>query len=285
MPNNGGLFNKERTVIYFPSPEDYSFILGRVNYSKAHPPLGLHIHEGMMEIVLIVKGSQVYTVEGNNYIVRSGEVFITFPNEPHSTAGYPEDKSLLYYLIINLEKLKDDFIGYDGKEGRLIVQSLNRMKRRVFKGFECLKPMLDKAITAYYSDYPYKSTIIRNLISDFVINVIESERVNETLDNSGMQKVLDYIEQNICEDISVSMLAEIAGLSEARFKINFRRQVGIPPREYVLRRKIDAAKDMLKNSDITITELAHEMSFSSSQYFSTVFKRFTLMSPKEYRDK
>jgi len=293
MPNNGGLvnnkslFNKERIKIHFPSPEDYSFILGRVNYSKAHPPLGLHIHEGMMEIVLIVKGSQVYTVDGSNYIVRSGEVFITFPDEPHSTAGYPEDKSLLYYLIINLEKLKDGFIGYDEKEGSLIVQSLNRIKRRVFKGFESLKPMLDKVITTYYSDsgYPYKSTIIRNLISDFIISIIESERADEALDSSGMQKVLDYIEKNICEDIGVPMLAEIAGLSEARFKINFRRQIGIPPREYVLRRKIDAAKDMLKNSDITITELAHNLSFSSSQYFSTVFKRFTLMSPKEYRNR
>ena len=81
------------------------------------------------------------------------------------------------------------------------------------------------------------------------------------------------------------MLAEIAGLSEARFKINFRKQVGIPPREYVLRRKIETAKHILKNSDMTITELAHKMSFSSSQYFSTVFKRFTLMSPKEFRSK
>jgi len=286
LPNNRDLFNKERIVIYFPSPEGYSFILGRVNYSKVHPPLELHIHEGMVEIVLIVKGKQIYTVAGNNFLVRSGDIFITFPDEPHSTAGHPEDKSLLYYLIINLEKLKDGFIGCDDKEGKLIVQSLNRIKRRVFKGSECLKPILDKVVTAYFSDCPYKNTIIRNLISDFIINIIiESERVDEALDSSSMQKVLDYIEKNICEDIGVPMLAEIAGLSEARFKINFRKQIGIPPREYVLRRKIEAAKNMLKNSDITITELAHEMSFSSSQYFSTVFKRFTLMSPKEFRNR
>jgi AraC-like DNA-binding protein/quercetin dioxygenase-like cupin family protein len=285
MTSNRGLFNKERIEIYFPSPEGYSFKLGRVNYSKVHPPLELHIHEGMMEIVLIVKGKQIYTVTGNNYLVRSGEIFITFPDEPHSTAGYPEDKSLLYFLIIDLEKLKAGFIGCDDEDGKLIVQSLTGIKRRVFKGSECLKPMLDKVITAYYSDYPFKNTIIRNLISGFIINIIESERIDETWDSSCMQKVLDYIEQNICENINVPMLAEFAGLSEARFKINFRKQIGIPPREYVLRRKIDAAKSMLKNSDITITELAHELSFSSSQYFSTVFKRFTLVSPKEFRNK
>ncbi|HHW47204.1 MAG TPA: AraC family transcriptional regulator [Clostridiaceae bacterium] len=283
MMNNRELFNKERIEIYFPTLYDYSFKLGRVNYSKAHPPLELHVHEGMMEIVLIVKGKQIYTVAGNDYLVRSGDVFVTFPDEPHSTAGYPEDKSLLYFLIIDLEKLKTGFLGCDDKEGRLIVQSLNRIKRRVFKGSEGLKPMLDKVITAFYSDCPFKNTLIRNQISDFIINIIECERADNTLDNSYMQKVLDYIEQNICEDINVPMLAEIAGLSEARFKINFRKQIGIPPREYVLRRKIEAAKNVLKNSDITVTELAHRLSFSSSQYFSTVFKRFTLMSPREFR--
>jgi len=285
MSSNRALFNKERLEIYFPSPEGYLFKLGRVNYSKVHPPLDLYIHEGMMEIVFIVKGKQIYTVEGNNYLVNSGDIFITFPDEPHSTAGYPEDKALLYYLIIDLEKLKGGFIGYDDKEGGFIVQYLNRIGKRVFKGSECLKPMLDKVVTTYYSDCPFKITVIRNLISDLIINVIESERIDEAMDSSCMQKVLDYIEQNICEDIPVSVLAEIAGLSEARFKIKFRKQIGIPPREFVLRRKIEAAKNMLKSSDITITELAHKMSFSSGQYFSTVFKRFTLMSPKEFRDK
>jgi len=104
----------------------------------------------------------------------------------------------------------------------------------------------------------------------------------ETVHYSGMQSILDYIDKNIYEDISVSMLSEIAQLSLTRFQTNFRREIGIPPREYVLRRKIEIAKGLLINSDLTITEVAYKLSFASSQYFSTVFKRYTLMRPKDF---
>lgn len=283
MNNNIDKFNKKHIEIYLPSPDNYFFKLGKANYSKARPPLKQHVHENMMEIVFIEKGKQVYSVENNEYTVNSGEVFLTFPNEPHSTAAYPEDKSILYFIIINLEKLKTGFIGCDAKEGEIIVQAILNIKSRVFKATFDIKSALDKIITTYYSDCPFKNTVIRNQISSFIINIIEYEKVDITKYNSDMQKVLDFIEQNIYENISLSMLAEIAGLSIARFKANFRKQVGFPPHEFILRRKIETAKTMLKTYDMTITELAHKLSFSSSQYFSTVFKRFTLMSPIEYR--
>lgn len=283
VKNNRNIFNKERMEIYFQSPESYSFKLGRVSNSKAHPPIELHVHKGMLEIVLIVKGRQIYTLGGNDYIVNSGEVFVAFADEPHSTADYPEDKSLLYYLIIDLERLKSGFIGFDDIEGEFITQAIYNLKRRVFKGSSDLKLILDSIFTAYYSDFPYKNTMIRNLISSYIVNIIECESADKAVYFSGMQKVLDYIEQNIYEDISISALAEIAGLSLTRFKANFRKQIGFPPHEFVLRKKIETAKTILKAYDTTITELAYKLSFSSSQYFSTVFKRFTLMSPNDYK--
>lgn len=281
--NTKDKYNKKHIEIYLPSSDNYFFKLGKANYSKARPPLKQHIHDNMMEIVYIEKGKQVYSVGNNEYTVNSGEVFLTYPNEPHSTATYPEDKSILYFIIINLEKLKTGFIGCDAKEGEIIVQAILNIKSRVFKATTDIKAILDKIITTYYSDCPFKNTVIRNQISNFIINIIEYEKVDITKYNSDMQKVLDFIEQNIYESISLSTLAEIAGLSIARFKANFRKQVGFPPHEFILRRKIETAKTMLKTYDMTITELAHKLSFSSSQYFSTVFKRFTLMSPIEYR--
>lgn len=277
------MLGKERMVVTFPSPEDCFFVLGRVSYSKAHPPIEPHDHQGMMEIVLIAKGKQIYTVGGNEFTVESGEVFVTYPNELHSTANYPEDKSLLYYLIIDPEKLKTYSIGISTDESGLIQKALNNMKRRVFKGTDRLKLMLDDIFTACNSNSPFKNTLIRNLVSNFIIHVAECERMIETFHYSGMQSILDYIHKNIYEDISVSMLSEIARLSLTRFEANFRRQTGIPPREYVLRRKIETAKGLLINSDLTITEVAYKLSFASSQYFSTVFKRYTLMKPKDFR--
>lgn len=276
------MMGKERMVVTFPSQEDCLFMLGRVNYTKAHPPIEPHDHQGMMEIVLIAKGKQIYTVGGNEYTVESGEVFVTYPNELHSTANYPEDKLLLYYMIIDPEKLKTYSIGVSTDESGLIQKALKNMKRRAFKGTDRLKFMLDDIFTACDSNSTFRNTIIRNLASNFIIHVAECERMIETVHYSGMQSILDYIDKNIYEDISVSMLSEIAQLSLTRFQTNFRREIGIPPREYVLRRKIEIAKGLLINSDLTITEVAYKLSFASSQYFSTVFKRYTLMRPKDF---
>lgn len=96
MKNVGMLtneFSKERTQIDFSTLDsDFNFILGKVNYSKAHEPIENHIHKDMMEITLIVKGKQVYTVNDIDYAVNSNEVFITFANELHGSGVFPEDK-------------------------------------------------------------------------------------------------------------------------------------------------------------------------------------------------
>ena len=98
-----------------------------------------------------------------------------------------------------------------------------------------------------------------------------------------MKEVLQYIENHIKDDIKIEELAKQMALSVSRFHFNFVKATGIPPREYILRRKIESAKNDLWSSDRTVTEIAYEYGFSSSQYFATVFKRFCYMSPLDYR--
>lgn len=277
-------FAKERIEICYPDQKNKtSFVLGRVNYSKAHPPLKSHVHEGMFEFVLIIKGRQVYSVHNRGYTVSSGEVFITFPDEPHSSGMYPEDKSLLYYILIDIEGLKSSYLGCDDTDGELIADSVKHIENRVFKGSPNLKTFLDGIITAFHSKNRFKGTIIRNLLSCFLLEILDCESKSKVNTDIKMGDIIHFISEHITEDIKVSDLADIAKYSLSRFKMSFRHQVGIPPREFVLRMKVDTAKEMLKTSDMSITDIALSLSFSSSQYFSTVFKRFTCMSPNEFR--
>jgi AraC-like DNA-binding protein len=95
-----------------------------------------------------------------------------------------------------------------------------------------------------------------------------------------MQRVLEYIEKHLDEPVHVPRLAEVAWLSESRFKTRFKREMGVPPAEFWLRQKIDRATILLKTRNVT--EVAHDLGFSSSQYFATVFKRYTLASPSRF---
>jgi AraC-like DNA-binding protein len=96
-----------------------------------------------------------------------------------------------------------------------------------------------------------------------------------------MQRVLGHIRRHLHEPIHVPRLAQVARLSESRFKSRFKAEIGVPPAEYWLRQKIERASILLETQ--RVTEVAHELGFSSSQYFATAFKRYTLANPSKFR--
>jgi len=275
---------KERiTVDFMDGNPPWPILLGKINYARAHKPLGLHTHEESMEFVFVVRGKQHYQVAGEEYDVASGELFFTWPGEPHSTFGSPEEKSLFYYILIDIDALAERFIGLDREEGEAIRQALQAMKRRKFKVHADMKRLLE-GILACSGDCFLRATKLRNLVSEFLISAVESEKYQESAGKAAsLQNVLNYIDGSLTENVSLPQLAEIAGLSLPRFKSSFRGQMGVPPREYILQKKVDLAKELLMNTDQSMTEIAFQLQFSSSQYFATVFRRFTCATPSEFR--
>ena len=78
-------------------------------------------------------------------------------------------------------------------------------------------------------------------------------------------------------------LARRAGLSSIHLAECFTRDVGVAPHQYLLQLRIKQAQEMLRQSDIPITELALELGFSSGQHFAGTFKKMTSQTPQQYR--
>jgi AraC-like DNA-binding protein len=74
-----------------------------------------------------------------------------------------------------------------------------------------------------------------------------------------------------------------SGLSRSEFFRKFKDETGAGPNQYLLWQRLEAAKDLLANKDPSITEVAHRLGFSSSQYFATVFRRHTGLPPNVFR--
>lgn len=276
--------SRERVVTDFlVTPLGIPVVLGRVNYAKAHMPLSRHVHGGRMEFVYVAKGRQYYRVDGVEYAVEGGEIFFTHAGEIHDSSSRPEEKALFYYLIVDIPALCCGFLGC-GSEGEAIAQALSGMKRRVFKARPDTRRLLDGMLACAFSDPPFRATMFRNLISNFLLGAIECEQKGGGAKPATMGPALDHIEQYIEEELTLAALAALVHLSVPRFKSSFRRQAGIPPREYVLRKKVDRAKALLAEPSASITEVAYRLQFSSSQYFATVFKRYAYVTPREYRE-
>lgn len=91
--------------------------------------------------------------------------------------------------------------------------------------------------------------------------------------------------ENITHDWTLRELADISGYSSSRFSSLYWERYGTSPIEQLLTMRIQAAKDLLKNSSKSITDIAEETGFSSIHYFSRRFKLATGMTPTEYTKK
>jgi AraC family transcriptional regulator len=105
----------------------------------------------------------------------------------------------------------------------------------------------------------------------------------QRLDKIRLRRVLDYIEQHLEEEITVSALAERANLSAFHFIRMFTATLGVPPFRYVSRCRLERAMSMLADATLPLVEIAHRSGFASQAGFNRAFRRALGMTPGEYR--
>ena len=96
-------------------------------------------------------------------------------------------------------------------------------------------------------------------------------------------KALRYIHEHHNEKVTVGQVAEHVGLSPEHLSAKFKKQVGQTVNGYIVDRRIEEAKALLRFSSYSISEIAGQLGFSSQSYFQTVFKKKTGVTPQQYR--
>lgn len=98
-----------------------------------------------------------------------------------------------------------------------------------------------------------------------------------------VRRVCDFIESRLAEDIHLKDLAALACQSEDHFIRTFRLTVGCTPYQYLLTRRVQYAKTLLGDPEVSIGDIGRRAGFKSSSYFSATFRRSVGMSPRAYR--
>jgi AraC family transcriptional regulator len=110
-----------------------------------------------------------------------------------------------------------------------------------------------------------------------------SERPVRALQKWRLKRVFDYIDVHLTNKITLMDLAAVAGLSRMHFASQFRMATGLRPHEFLLRRRIRRAEELLRNSRMAIVEIALTVGFQTQAHFTTVFKRFVGCTPRQWR--
>ena len=98
-----------------------------------------------------------------------------------------------------------------------------------------------------------------------------------------MRRILDYIEEHLDGNLSLEAMAAEVEISPVYFARVFRAAVGQSPHRYVLRRRIERAKELLRNTEMTVVDVALAVGFSSQSHLSYWFQRYVGVSPAAYR--
>jgi AraC family transcriptional regulator len=157
------------------------------------------------------------------------------------------DPQLEAIALLLLAELKQDNLG-----GRLYIESLaNLLAVQLLRQYSASKPHLP----VYEGGLPQRQ----------------------------LRQVLDYIHDHLEQDIKLADLAELLGMSQFHFSYLFKQAIGTSPYQYLLQQRVERAKQLLKQTERSIMEIALECGFNSHSHLSKQFRQLTSITPKAYR--
>jgi AraC family transcriptional regulator len=109
------------------------------------------------------------------------------------------------------------------------------------------------------------------------------ESIARGLDAKQLHLVNGAIDEKIAEPISVSMLSSVAGLSRSHFSNAFRKAVGRPPHEHIMRLRVERAMKLMADTDAPLSEIAVAAGFYDQAHFANKFRRAVGMTPAVWR--
>lgn len=249
------------------------------NMRSAAAPLENHYHRNCMEITYVQKGFMNFFVGEKSYQLSGGDIFISKPDEVHSTNLAPLSMGEICWMQVNLKTMKEILFLNETASQELISRLLKVDRHVVTMENREMAVILKQAFNSCQDvEMRYMTASCLTLFLHKMLEYLNRERQGYS---SDIEMSIAYIKLHIKEELTLQTLAEQCGLSVSRYKEKFKTQTGISPRNYINLQKMDAAKKMLRNgSDVTAT--AMELGFSTSNYFSTVFRKYEACSPTEY---
>lgn len=136
---------------------------------------------------------------------------------------------------------------------------------------------------------PASRIFLQARVYDLLIRYFNAQKTAEkngypnTEQEVRLKEIQTFIQQNIHLQLSIRSLSRQAGMNLRSFERSFKRLFGTAPREYIESQRINEAVELLKNTNMPVSSISVHVGFAGSNYFSFVFRKHYLCSPRQYR--
>ena len=263
-------------------------------HAPADRSYSAHRHTSF-EIALFKKGSGIYYCNDRNLEFQAGDIFIFSTNEEHFISKINEEM-----LVMNLH-FEPQYIyeplhsGQDNSFLRIFFDRSDSFCNRLPREHRMRKHILrlfDELENEFFGKPEnYELMIKTKILSMLVLLTREFGYVNEIPQydvsspkcTNEILAIMEHINQNIDTNITLEQLSQVGNLSPNYLCAVFKQMNGMTVWEYILIRRVDMAKKLLKEGNESILNIQLACGFRSSSNFNKAFKKLVGMSPSEYK--
>ena len=153
-----------------------------------------------------------------------------------------------------------------------------------------IKTTIDRLLSISTENIAAKDVIVDFTLKELLIRLMQTQARSLILDSyhkhtstNRFAFVVEYIKSHIHEDITIDKLSNLCYMSKPNFFRCFKREFGISPVDFVIQERIKAAKKLLKDVNVTISQVCYSVGINNLSYFFKLFKRVEGVTPNEFR--
>lgn len=234
----------------------------------------LHTHS-CAELFFILDGHGYFRTLYEEFPISVQDLLIVNANVPHTEIS--SMKSPLQYIVLGIVGLE----AASSEEGYAMLH--------IYNGWTELNSCVDLMLQESSKTLPGHEDVCRCLLEVVLIQLGRQQDLSFSGESPGPRAskecefIRRYIDNHFKEDLTLDHLAKLAHLNKYYLSHSFRREFGTSPINYLISRRVDESRFLLRKTDHPLSLIAEILGFSSLSYFSQCFRRVEGISPTEYR--
>lgn len=253
----------------------------------------MHLHP-FMEIFYIVKGNGYFVFENKSEPIKKSDLIIVNSNVKH-TEKVPESEDF-QYIVLGIEgisirpNLKSSYEQVDENLEEDELLKYNFFIQSFAQNHDDIDFIFNKLLEEQEHQGMYYNKISKNLLEMLIVKILRHSYKNLTISsnskqNSQIERIKLFLDNHYSRDFNLDDLSNMVYLNKFYLIKEFKKLYGKSPINYLIEKRIEVSKDLLKNTDHMIKEIALIVGFNSQSYYSKLFFKQENLTPNQYRIK
>ena len=262
--------------------------IGHTRYAVAHAALPEHVHPGRIELHYCLCGSIDFEIDGERHTLLPGEVCLTQPDMRHHLVSNAKGHQHNWLLLeIPTARNAARAFGLPSSEAQELRRRLLSIRRPVFRVDDQMK-LLFKSVFETLDSLKrgtYRTLVLRTLLLRVLALIVQgaAQRVQARAVPSPLVQLVADIREHPEKRRTVVDMARTVGKCESLFASTFKRLTGFPPAAFIAHCRIQKARELLEKGNMAVAAIAHVLGYSSTAHFSSQFRLFYGLSPRDCR--